>query len=230
MVTGSSALEQEEDGLERLLHHVALAGRVDAHHEGVGGQGAGADADHQATPGQVVEQDQAVGQHEGVVVGQGRDAGAEPDVLGALGHGGDEDLGGGDDLVAGRVVLAEPGLVEAQLVQVLDQLQVALEGQRRVLPDRVERGQEDAELQLLGGVEGGHRCGGSSLRGSVLGARCSGFGGHGVHQDLAVLTGRAQGLEGAGRAGPVDHEVTSRSAPGTPAPRRSRVAANSAPV
>ena len=30
--------QQQEDGLERLLHHVALLGRVDAHHEGVRGQ------------------------------------------------------------------------------------------------------------------------------------------------------------------------------------------------
>ena len=112
--------QQLQDGLERLLHHVALLGRVDAHHEGVGGQGARADAEHDAAPGQVVEQHHAVGQHERVVVGQRRDAGAEADVLGALRGGGDEDLGRGDDLVAGGVVLAEPGLVEAELVEVLD--------------------------------------------------------------------------------------------------------------
>ena len=88
--------------------------------------------------------------------GQRRDAGAEADVLGALRGGGDEDLGRGDDLVAGRVVLAEPGLVEAEVVEVLDQLEVALERQRRVLADRVERGQEDPELQSAVGVNGGH--------------------------------------------------------------------------
>ena len=85
--------QQEQDRLERLLHHVALLGRVDAHHEGVRGQRAGPDADHDAAPGQVVEQHHAVGQHEGVVVGQRRDAGAEADVLGALRGGGDEHLG-----------------------------------------------------------------------------------------------------------------------------------------
>ena len=65
----------------------------------------------------------------------------------ALLRGGDEHLRGGDDLVAGRVVLADPGLVEAQRVEVLEQVEVSLEGEGGVLSDRVERGQEDAEAQ-----------------------------------------------------------------------------------
>ena len=113
------------------------------------GSAPGPDADHEAAPGQVVEQHQAVGQHERVVVGQRRHAGAQADVPGALGGGGDEHLGRGDDLVAGRVVLAEPGLVEAQLVEVLDELQVALQRQRRVLAHRMEGGQEDPEPQVV---------------------------------------------------------------------------------
>ena len=91
MVTVSPA-SSSEDRLERLLHHVALLGGVDAHHEGVGGQRARADAEHHAAAGQVVEQHHAVGQHEGVVVGQRRDAGTEADVPGALRRGGDEHL------------------------------------------------------------------------------------------------------------------------------------------
>ena len=47
--------QQGQDGLERLLHHVPLPHRVDAHHEGVGGKRAGTHADHEAAPGQVVE-------------------------------------------------------------------------------------------------------------------------------------------------------------------------------
>ena len=148
--------QQQEDGLKGLLHHVALLGRVDTHHEGVRGQGAGADPDHDPPARQVVQQHHAVGQHEGVVVGQRRHAGAQLDVLGALGRGGDEHLGRGDDLVAGRVVLTEPGLVEAQRIEVLDQLEVALEGEGRVLSHRVEGGQEDAELEVLGASQGGH--------------------------------------------------------------------------
>ncbi len=93
--------------------------------------------------------------------------------------GGDEDLGRGDDLVAGRVVLAEPGFVEAELVEMLDQLQIALERERRVLADRVERGQEDPELQSAVGLNGGHRAprrlGGLCGLGGLLGPLTASF-------------------------------------------------------
>ena len=88
----------------------------------------------------------AVGEHERVVVGQRADARAEADVLRALRRGRDEHLGTGDDLVAGRVVLADPRLVEAEAVEVHDQIEVALERERRVLADGMERCEEDAEL------------------------------------------------------------------------------------
>ena len=57
----------------------------------------------------------------------------------------DEHLGRRDDLVAARVVLADPHLVEAEAVEMLDQVEVALERERRVLPGRVERGHEESE-------------------------------------------------------------------------------------
>src|SRR3546814_13467525 len=82
-----------------------------------------------------------------MVVGERAHPGAERDVRGARRRCGDEHLGGGDDLVAGRVVLADPGLVEAEGVEVLDQVEVALEGERGVLPDGVERCEEDAEAK-----------------------------------------------------------------------------------
>ncbi len=66
-----------------------------------------------------------------------------------LGRGGDEDLGAGDDLGAGGVVLADPGLVVAELVEVHDQVEVAFEGQRRVLTGRVERRHEDSETKTI---------------------------------------------------------------------------------
>ena len=72
-------------------------------------------------------------------------AGAELDVARPLGRRGDEDLRRGDDLAAGGVVLAYPGLVVAQAIQVLDELEVSLERERRVLAGRMERRQEDAE-------------------------------------------------------------------------------------
>ena len=83
-------------------------------------------------------------------------------------------------------MLAEPGLVEAERVQVLDELQVALERQRRVLAHRVERGQEDAEPEAAVRVDA---CHGWALRSLI------GF--HGT-QDLAVFARGAQRLEGAG--------------------------------
>src|SRR4029453_2343381 len=65
--------------------------------------------------------------------------------VGALGGGGDEDLRRGDDLGAGRVVLADPRLVEPEPIEVLDQLQVVVQQHRRVLTRRVERRQKNAK-------------------------------------------------------------------------------------
>src|SRR4051812_3100080 len=45
------------------------------------------------------------------------------------------------------MVLADPGLVVAQAVEPGDQLEVAAQRQRRVVPDPVEGGEEDAEAQ-----------------------------------------------------------------------------------
>ena len=109
----------------------------------------GPDAEHEAALGEVVEQHRPLGDHVRVVVRDADHAGAELDVLGALGRGGDEDLGRGDDLGSGGVVLADPGLVPAEGVEVLDQLQVALERQRRVLAGGVERRHEDPEAEPM---------------------------------------------------------------------------------
>jgi hypothetical protein len=48
------------------------------------------------------------------------------------------------------VVLADPRLVPAELVEVGDQFEIALDGQRRVLPGLMERRHEDAEAQTVG--------------------------------------------------------------------------------
>ena len=77
------------------------------------------------------------------------------------------------------MVLAEPGLVVAELVEMLDELQIALERERRILADRVERGQEDPELQSAVGVNGGHRSlrrlGGLFVLGALPGALGASF-------------------------------------------------------
>ena len=142
---GLTPVEQGHDRLERLLHHVALLGGVDAHHHRVRRQLSGPDAQHRAAARQVVEEDHAVGEHQRLVVGERAHAGAELDAPRALGGDADEDLGRRDDLVAGGVVLADPGFLEAELVEPLDQLEVALERERGVLAGRMERGHEDAE-------------------------------------------------------------------------------------
>src|SRR3989442_314117 len=80
------------------------------------------------------------------VVGPGRHARAQHDGAGALGGWGDEDLGRSDSLPSRRVVLADPHLVVAEMVEPLDELHVARQGEGGVLADPVERGEEDAEL------------------------------------------------------------------------------------
>ena len=89
-----------------------------------------------------------VGEDERVVVGQGHDAGAEADMAGALGGGGDEHLGRGDDLEPAGMMLADPGLVIAEPVEVLDELEVALDGEGRIFLERVEGREEDAAAQI----------------------------------------------------------------------------------
>ena len=84
--------------------------------------------------------------HQGVVIGQAYDARAQLDVPGALGGGGDEELRRGDGLPAGAVVLADPRLVKAEVVQPLNQLQVPLQAQSRVLAEPVEGRKEDTEF------------------------------------------------------------------------------------
>jgi hypothetical protein len=135
---------------------VTLPGRVDAHHVGIGRELTGPHAEHHPPHGLMVELHHPVGQHEGVVVRQRGDTGAEADALGALGGGGDEHLGRADRLPACRVVLAHPNLFVAEVVEMGDEFEVAPEhegGAGCEVP--VERGEEDAEAGWLLYV--GHR-------------------------------------------------------------------------
>lgn len=66
--------------------------------------------------------------------------------------GGDHDLGRGDELPTAAVVLTKPGFVEAEALQPHDEVQIALEGQRGVLAQRVVRRDKDAEGHAVGGV------------------------------------------------------------------------------
>src|SRR5262249_13777777 len=118
---------------------------------GVVDQRARADAEHRPPARHVVELRHARGQRERMVVRQRHHAGAEPDVARALGRGGQKHLRTGDDLEAAGVMLAHPGFVIVQPVEMLDQLHVAVDRQRRVLAQRMEGREEDsgAEVAVL---------------------------------------------------------------------------------
>ena len=91
----------------------------------VGLEGAGADAEHGAATRQVIEHDQA---RSATMKGwcSGRSTTPVPNLmlLRALGRGGDEDRRVGEDLDGAAVVLADPGFVEVEAVEVLDELEV----------------------------------------------------------------------------------------------------------
>src|SRR5580692_1967708 len=68
-------------------------------------------------------------------------------MAGALGRGGNEHFRAGDDLVAAGMMLADPGLVIVQPVEMDQKLHVALERQQRVFAERMERREENACFQ-----------------------------------------------------------------------------------
>src|SRR5262249_30129886 len=71
----------------------------------------------------------------------------ETDPARAGGRVGDEELRRSDDLVAAGVVLADPGLVVAARLEVLDQTEVAMELLGRVLVVGMERREEHSEAK-----------------------------------------------------------------------------------
>ena len=79
------------------------------------------------------------------MIGERYHPSAEADAARAFCGSGDEDLGCGDDLSARGVVLADPSLVVAQLVETADHLEVTLEGENGILPRGVKGREEHAE-------------------------------------------------------------------------------------
>ena len=142
--------EQAHNHAQGFVHPQPLLGGVNAHHIGVAGQRAGANAQHHPPPGHMVQLRHPVGDHKGMVIGQADHAGAQLDVLGAVGGHADKNLRRGDDFPAGAVVFPNPGFVKAQIVQPLHQLQVAFQRQGRVFARPVERAHKDAELHTVG--------------------------------------------------------------------------------
>ena len=129
-------------------HAPPLVGGLQPDLVGVVDQRAGPDAEHRPAARHVVELHHPRGQRERMMIGQRDHAGAEADVARAHRRGGQEHLRAGDDLEAARVMLADPGLVIVQPVEMLDQLHVALDGERRVLAQRMERREEDSGSQI----------------------------------------------------------------------------------
>ena len=97
----------------------------------------------------MVEQDGSLGNPQRVVIADADHAGTKLDVASSLRRDRDEDLGRRDDLGSSRVVLADPRLVPAEAIQMLDQLEISLERQRRVLPRRMKWCHEDTEPQTV---------------------------------------------------------------------------------
>jgi hypothetical protein len=64
---GRLGFEQGDDGRERFLGHAAFVAGLQAEHGEVGAEGAGADTEHRPAARQVVEHDEAVGDHERVM-------------------------------------------------------------------------------------------------------------------------------------------------------------------
>ena len=137
------------------MHPLALADQVNPEHDGIRRQRTRPHAHHHAPPREVIEQHHAVGDHQRMVVRQADDPGAQLDMPGPLGGGGHEHLGRGNRLPATAMVLADPGLVEPQIVEPLEQLQIALQTEGRVFSEPVKRRQENPELHPCGQ---GHSC------------------------------------------------------------------------
>ena len=117
-----------QDDLQRFARHVAvLAGEaVDVEHRPITWQAARGDAEQQPPLRQVVEEGDAVRQFAGMMVRQQEPARPEPYVVGlhqCLRH---QQVGRGVRFPRRRVVFADPGFAEAQLVRPLDHFQVPL--------------------------------------------------------------------------------------------------------
>src|SRR5713101_9650910 len=141
--------QQLHDDLDPIGEELAGLNLVEADHDGVSWQRAGADAEHEASPSQVVKQDGPLGHPKRIMVADTHDTGTELDVPGTLRSDGNKDLGRSNDLGAGRMVLADPGLVPSETVEMLDQIEIALQGERGVVTRRMERRHEDSEAKSL---------------------------------------------------------------------------------
>ena len=121
---------------------------LDADHLRVARQRARSETEHEPPTGQVVQEDRTISYPQRVVVRQRQHTGAKLDMA-SLGRAVcDEDHRVGDDLRPRGVVLTDPGFLEAETIEVLDDLKIALVGADRILSGkRVEWGHENTELE-----------------------------------------------------------------------------------
>ena len=154
-------IEQSHDGVHGLHHAIARAGDRDVQHVRIGGQRSGAEAEHGAPAGLVIELHDPIGHHQRVVVRKRDDGGAQLDPRSPLCRSRDEQLRRAVDLHAPGVVLAQPELRVPELLEPLHELEVALHRQRGIFVVRVMRWSEDANANMsvahcrLFGVENG---------------------------------------------------------------------------
>ena len=141
------AAEQAADDADRLVLPVAQEHRIDAERVRVGGQRARPGAEDRPAAGHVVELHHALRDVERMMIGQRDDAGGELDALRPLARGGEEHLRRGDHFPAAGMMFAAPEFVVAELVEMLDEVEIAAELQHRVFADRMMRREEGAEIQ-----------------------------------------------------------------------------------
>jgi len=118
---------------------------IDAEHLEVARKPAGADAPVKTAARHLVELRDALGQHEGRVVGQARHARRQRHGLRHRQRLGDEEIGARDVLPLRREVLADPRLLVAEPVQRRQLGEVVVHRLGRVGPGRVQRHREIAE-------------------------------------------------------------------------------------
>ncbi len=137
---------ETQDDFQRLPRHGPDVGRSDAEHRLVGGDRAGGHSEVQPASGKMIQHHQAAGEGGGVVHRQEEAARTQADVAG-LGEGADQqEVGRGIGLPRHGVVLADPGLAIAKLIQPADDLQVPVEALLQIPLGRMGRHGEEAEL------------------------------------------------------------------------------------
>ena len=140
-----------QDDVQRLARHVAvLAGHaVDIEHRPVARQAGRGDAEIQPAVGEMVEHRDAIGEFGRVVIRQQEPAGAEADVLGLQERLRQQQVRRGMRLPRRGVVLADPGLLVAELVEPAQHLQIPVVTLVQAALRRMRGHREIAELHGL---------------------------------------------------------------------------------